>query len=64
MTEDQSEKALKKLAEEARRGPWVGDTTTRIRKAAGSTASAQSTIVLAEENIASRALMPKSDGIK
>jgi len=52
------------IAQDARRGLWVGDTTTRIRKAAGSTASAQSTIVLTELNNAASAPTPKSDGIK
>ena len=50
------------IAEAAR--PWVGDTTTRIRKAAGSTASAQSTIVVTEVSNAANAPTPKSDGIK
>ena len=52
------------IAEEARRGPWVGDTTTRIRKAAGSTASAQSMIVLTEVSNAASAPTPKSNGIQ
>src|SRR4029079_19126225 len=52
------------IAEEARRGLRIGDTTIRIRKAAGSTASAQSTIVLTEDNNARTAPTSEVDGIR